>query len=84
MSEFYSVYYYSSPALGSVYAAECQGVDFETACNWFKHHTTNVCANIGMTARVIMTDSDDYIILEWKHGQGITWPEHACEANEPM
>lgn len=72
----YSVYYQSSPALGSI--QECEGSEFtfEEACKWFKHHTTNVCANMGMTHRVCIIDnSDDCTLAEWKFGQGITWPD---------
>ena len=70
----YSVYFTSSPALGSI--QECEGTfNFEEACKWFKHHTTNVCANVGFTHRVIIIDHlDDAIVAEWKFGEGITWP----------
>jgi hypothetical protein len=54
---------------------ECDHVTFEEALRWFKHHTTNVPANIGMTSRVIIVDGGDCIVAEWKHGQGITWPK---------
>jgi hypothetical protein len=71
----YSVWYTSSPALGSI--QECEGTfeEAEEAFKWFQHHTTNVTANMGWTHRVIITDSDDYIIAEWKFGEGVVWPK---------
>jgi hypothetical protein len=70
----YSVYYYSNESLGSI--QECEGNNFTwaEAVKWFKHHTTNVTANLGITVMVRIIDSDDYIVGEWKFGQGITWP----------
>jgi hypothetical protein len=75
MSETFSVYYYSNEALGSIVECECKHVDLAEATKWFKHHTTNVCAVTGLTARVIITDSGDMIVAEWKYGEGITWPK---------
>lgn len=71
----YSVYYFSSPELGSI--TECEGDNFtwEEACKWFQHHTTNVTAQMGWTTRVLVVDSDGYGVAEWKYGQGITWPK---------
>lgn len=71
----YSVFYYSSQAFGNQYLAECQHEDLATASKWFRHHITNVEAKTGMTIRVVMTDSNDYIVAEWKHGEGIVWPK---------
>lgn len=71
----YSVWYFSNETLGSIQERECSGVSFEEACKWFKHHTTNVTAQLGITQRVIVTDSDDCIVAEWKHGQGVVWPK---------
>ena len=75
MSELFSVYYFSSHELGDIKERECYLVPLEQAKKWFEHHTTNVCANVGLTERVIMTDSDGCIVAEWKHGDGITWPK---------
>jgi len=68
----YSVWAFSDKL--SARLCECDHVTFEEALHWFKHHTTNVTANTGMTSRVIITDGGDMIVAEWKHGQGITWP----------
>lgn len=76
MSESFSVWYYSNEALGSIQECECEGVGFEEACRWFKHHTTNVTARVGFTKRVIIVDGNDCICAEWKHGLGITWPKN--------
>lgn len=37
--------------------------------------THNVAARVGLTVRVIITDSGDCIVFEWKFGQGVTWPK---------
>jgi hypothetical protein len=79
MTETYSVWYFSNADLGNIQERECRGVDFETACKWFMHHTTNVTAKVGLTARVIVVDDGDMIVCEWKHGLGIVWPIHNDE-----
>jgi len=77
MGELFSVYYFSSEILGDIQERECYLVPLNEAKQWFVHHTTNVAANAGFTVRVIMTDSDDCIVAEWKYGQGITWPKES-------
>jgi len=54
---------------------ECDHVMIEEALKWFRHHTSNVTAKVGITSRVIITDGGDCIVAEWKYGQGITWPK---------
>jgi hypothetical protein len=39
-----------------------------------KHYTTNVAVKMGITKRVIITDSGDLTIFEWKASAGITYP----------
>lgn len=75
MADKYSVWFYSNEALGNI--QECEGDDmtFEEACKWFKHHTTNVTAQMGWTKKVIITDNDDTVVAEWIYGKGITWPK---------
>lgn len=75
MSEGFSVWYYSNEILGNIQECECEGVDLATATRWFIHHTTNVTARTGLTKRVIVVDSDDCIVAEWKHGESamIEW-----------
>lgn len=73
----FSVWYYSSEALGSIQECECRGVGFEEACKWFKHHISNVTAKVGLTERVTIVDSGDCLVAEWKYGEGIVWPKES-------
>jgi hypothetical protein len=73
--DLFSVYYFSNATLGNVQERECHLVPLEQALKWFKHHTHNVPAQLGLTERVLMTDGGDCIVAEWKYGQGITWPK---------
>jgi hypothetical protein len=75
MDETFSVWYFSNEALGLQRECECMGVSAEEAMKWFKHHISNVPAQLGFTTRVIIVDNLDMIVAEWKHGLGITWPE---------
>lgn len=50
-------------------------VDGGEAVAAFRHYTTSVGAKLGTTKRVILTDGGDCINLEWKFGEGITFPE---------
>lgn len=49
-------------------------VSAEEAVKAFKHYTQNVAVTLGVTKRVIVTDGGDQINLEWKLGEGITFP----------
>ena len=49
-------------------------VSAEEAVRTFGHYTSSVGARIGTTVRVIITDGGDCINMEWKHGEGITYP----------
>lgn len=51
-----------------------RNVDAEDAAKAFHFYTHNVSARIGLTARVIVTDSGDYIAAEWHYRQGVTFP----------
>lgn len=48
-------------------------VSAEEAVKAAKHYCTSVGARLGMTRRVIITDSGDFINFEWKFGKGITF-----------
>lgn len=50
-------------------------VSAEEAVKAFKHYTTCVGAQIGTTKRVIITDGGDCTNMEWKFGEGITFPK---------
>lgn len=39
-----------------------------------KRLTVTVGARIGTTTRVIITDSGDFTVFEWKFGEGVTYP----------
>ena len=41
-----------------------------------KRFTESVGARIGTTARVIITDADDFTVFEWKFGEGVMFPPH--------
>jgi len=46
----------------------------EAAIEAFKHYTDCIGSRLGMTERVIIVDGDDYVNMEWKHGEGIVFP----------
>ena len=48
-------------------------VGSEEAVLAFKHYTTSVAAQLGMTVRVILTDGGDEINMEWQYGKGIIY-----------
>lgn len=52
-----------------------QHVSVEEAMKAFQHYTTCVGARLGTTRRVIITDSGDCCVAEWKFGEGIVWPK---------
>lgn len=41
------------------------------------HYSFSVGALLGTTRRVIITDSGDEIVFEWKFGEGVVWPPPA-------
>lgn len=49
----------------------------ETALQAFTMYTNNPASKIGITQRVIITDSGDCTNMEWKFGEGITFPRAA-------
>jgi hypothetical protein len=55
-------------------------VPAEEAAKAFKHYTTSVAAQMGVTTRVIITDGDDCISAEWTYEHGITFPPEWVEA----
>jgi len=40
-----------------------------------KHHTNSVAARMGMVQRVIVTDSGDCVVFEWRFGFGVVFPK---------
>lgn len=49
-------------------------VTAEEAVKAAQHYTTSPGARLGFTRRVIITDTGDSCVFEWKFGEGITWP----------
>ena len=49
-------------------------VTSEEALKAFRHYTSSVAADVGITVRVIITDGGDCINMEWKYGEGLVFP----------
>lgn len=49
-------------------------VPLDEATRAIEHYCNSVAAKLGVVKRVIMTDGGDSIVLEWKHGEGVTFP----------
>lgn len=49
-------------------------VGAEKAFQGFMHCASSVGAQIGTTRRVIVTDGYDFTTMEWKFGEGVTFP----------
>ena len=52
---------------------EAGGLDAETAVHLARDLTLRPAAELGMIARVIITDSDDCTCFEWRRGLGVTF-----------
>ncbi len=46
----------------------------EEALEVAKSYCNNVSAKLGLTKRVIITDSGDCTVFEWKSGEGVVFP----------
>lgn len=42
-----------------------------------RDYTRSVGAQMGIVAKVIVTDGGDDTVFQWEHGQGVTWPPEA-------
>jgi hypothetical protein len=51
-----------------------RNVPIRDAIKAYQHYTTSVGAKLGTTVRVIMTDRDDYIVMEWDREHGQVYP----------
>jgi hypothetical protein len=49
-------------------------VSAQEACRAFQHYSRGARAQLELTKRVIVTDSSDCIVREWKYGEGVTFP----------
>ena len=47
-------------------------VKVEVAVEAFVYNTTNILAWLGRTQRVVVTDLNNFVSLEWRFGTGIT------------
>ena len=54
-------------------------VDKIEAVTAFIHFTRSVGAQVGIVNRVIITDGDDFCCMEWKYGEGLTFPPELTE-----
>lgn len=50
-------------------------VSADEAVKAFMHYASSVGAKLGTTKRVIITDGNDFTNMEWKYGEGITYPD---------
>jgi hypothetical protein len=49
-------------------------VSAKEACRAFQYYTSSLGAQLGLTMRVIIIDSCDCMVREWKFEQGVTFP----------
>jgi hypothetical protein len=56
------------------YEVVCEWVDAATAVAAAISHSRYPAALAGIVHRVIITDGEDLIAYEWKHGEGIVFP----------
>lgn len=80
MGEF-SVYQFGKIGDEEVTDCEVRFVDHKTACTRFVDLINNVAARTGITRRVIITDGGDFTCMEWKFGEGITFPPELVGRN---
>lgn len=71
MSGEFSVYQFFP---GGDYEEVLRSADAETAVTTAKRLTELAGGRLGTTQRVIITDGDDFIVFEWRHGAGVVFP----------
>lgn len=49
-------------------------VDTVTAVEQVRMLAHSIDGKLGMTRRIIITDSGDYTVLEWRFGEGVIYP----------
>ena len=72
--KYFSVYQFF---VNGDYERVREWVPIEEAMAAARHYTSNVAVKMGITTRVIITNSGDCTVFEWKNGEGITWPLEA-------
>src|SRR5262245_31748440 len=58
-------------------------IDAKTAVRRFKQVCESPLARAGVWARIIVTDGGDFTCMEWKHGEGYTYPPELVKHNRP-
>jgi hypothetical protein len=71
MTERFNVVLFSFDGLSDYVRRD---VSDEEAVKAAKRYSESVAARLGLTKRIIITDSGDYTVFEWKHGEGVTYP----------
>ena len=63
---------------------ECvrDSVDIKEALDAARHYCASVGAQLGTTRRVIISDTGDCTVFEWKYGEGVTFPPE-CKGMQP-
>lgn len=61
---------------------ECvgMGLDAEAAVLKARSYTTRPAAQLGIIRKVIITDSGDACVFEWRHGEGVVFPPRSERA----
>jgi hypothetical protein len=55
-----------------------RNVPAQEAVEAARHYCSSIGAQLGTTARVIITDSGDDTVFEWQYGKGVTFPPEAA------
>lgn len=71
-NDTYSVCQFFADGMGYEYVRRY--VPLQEATKAFEFYTHNVASRLGTTIRVIITDSGDCIVAEWKFREGIVFP----------
>lgn len=53
---------------------EGNGLSAEDAIKLAKRITQRPAVLLGIIARVIVTDADDYTVFDWRNGKGVVFP----------
>lgn len=74
MSDLFSVFQFF---LDDTYECVRERVGAEESVEAARHYCSSVGAQIGTTRRVIITDTGDHTVFEWKYGEGVIFPPEA-------
>jgi len=58
---------------------ELAHVDAKTAVEFALEFPKRPAGWVGIIQRIIITDGGDFCVFEWKHGEGVTYPERVKE-----